>query len=106
MSDIEAAIIDHEVRCEENIAKRLVPWPWMVGFIMLFILGISGVSWFLSAGYAETKSTGDYNTERCIKIEKRLDKLEDIQVDITWIRNDIENKNKIINERRSEWIKK
>lgn len=101
-ANIEAAIIDHEVRCEENISKRLVPWPWMVGFVMLFILSIGCVSWFLSAGYAETKSNSIYNTERCIKIEKRLDKIEDMQKDITWIREDIERKNKLDSERRSK----
>ena len=105
MSDIEAAIIDHEVRCNETIGKRLVPWTWMVGIIMSLILTIGGVSWFLSSGYAETSKNCEFTNEKCISLEKRLDRLESMKEDIEWIREDMEKKNKLLNGRMSQWLK-
>ena len=87
MSQIEEAIRDHERRCGSTIEKRLVPWTWMITIIISLILSIGGVSWFLSAGYADVSSKTTGVIVKCDKFEKRLDKLETMQKDITWIRN-------------------
>ena len=94
MSQIDTAVREHEERCNESIEKRLVPWTWMIGIVVVLLSSIGGVSWFLSSGYSAVNFKAEYNNEKCIKIGKRLDKIETMQADVQWIRSSIEKQNK------------
>ena len=98
MGLIDTAIREHEERCNMLIEKRLVPWNWLIGIIIIILMSIGGISWSLSAGYEQVSNIAKQNFRRAEKFEKRLDKLEAIQNDIKWIRSDLENKNKQISK--------
>lgn len=94
MTQIETAVREHEERCSENIEKRLVPWTWMIGIALTLLTSIGVVSWYLSAGYSSINFKTEYNNEKCIKLGKRLDRIETIQADVTWIRKKMEKENR------------
>ena len=79
MSVIHEAIKDHHDECKTDLPKKYVSWLWLVGILATGVVTISGASWAMSKHF----TTLDMRTEQ---LDVRMQKIEQMQDDIRWMR--------------------